>query len=49
LLARDQYGDCHRPALDTQRPDTLDAAKAGFRAAWKRPLSVKKADEICST
>jgi hypothetical protein len=37
-----QYGECHRPALDAQRrrgPDTLDAAKAGFRGTWQRPLS----------
>jgi hypothetical protein len=28
--------------------DTLDEAKAAFRAAWERPLSQKQADEICS-
>jgi hypothetical protein len=29
--------------------DSLDEAKAAFRAAWKRPLSPEKADEKCST
>jgi hypothetical protein len=29
--------------------DSLDEAKAAFRAAWQRPLSVTGADEICST
>jgi hypothetical protein len=28
--------------------DTLDEAKAAFRAAWERPLSLEKADEKCS-
>jgi len=28
--------------------DSLDEAKAAFRAAWKRPLSPEKADEKCS-
>jgi hypothetical protein len=28
--------------------DSLDEAKAAFRAAWRRPLSEKGADEICS-
>ena len=30
-------------------PDSLDEAKAAFRATWERPLSQKIADEICST
>jgi hypothetical protein len=29
--------------------DSLDEVKAAFRAAGERPLSQKKADEICST
>jgi hypothetical protein len=29
--------------------DSLDEAKAALRAAWERPLSSEKADEICST
>jgi hypothetical protein len=29
--------------------DSLDEAKAAFRAAWQRPLSPRKADVICST
>jgi hypothetical protein len=29
--------------------DSLDEAKAAFRAAGERPLSQKIADEICST
>jgi len=29
--------------------DSLDEAKAAFRAAWERPLSPEKADEKCST
>jgi hypothetical protein len=29
--------------------DSLDAAKAAFRAAGERPLSEPGADEICST
>ena len=29
--------------------DTLDEAKAAFRAGWGRPLSLEKADEKCST
>jgi len=28
--------------------DSLDEAKAAFRGAWQRPLSLEKADEICS-
>ena len=28
--------------------DSLDEAKAAFRAAWERPLSSEKADEKCS-
>jgi hypothetical protein len=27
---------------------SLDEAKVEFRAAWERPLSSEKADEICS-
>jgi hypothetical protein len=29
--------------------DSLDEAKAAFRAAWERLLSSEKADEKCST
>jgi len=29
--------------------DSLDEAKAAFRAEWDRLLSSEKADEICST
>jgi hypothetical protein len=29
--------------------NSLEEAKAAFRAAWERPLSPEKADEICST
>jgi hypothetical protein len=28
--------------------DSLDEAKAAFRAAWERPLSEREAEEICS-
>jgi hypothetical protein len=28
--------------------DSLDEAKAGFRAVWERPLSPEKADKKCS-
>jgi hypothetical protein len=30
-------------------PDSLDEAKAAFRAAWERLLSDAGADVICST
>jgi hypothetical protein len=40
-------GLSHRPTGGLA--DSLDEAKAAFRAAWERPLSQKIADEICST
>jgi hypothetical protein len=40
-----------RPTPDPtgELADSLDEAKAAFRAAWERLLSRKEADEKCST
>jgi hypothetical protein len=42
---RDRAG----PLSGLPKPNSLDEAKAAFRAAWERPLSREKADEKCST